>query len=205
MKFQLFAIMGLLALVLLLSCQDNEFIPQPEGEKVPYEEVTTTLDEVLETSGYSIFRTLWDGSRMDSILATQGKAQFTFLVPDNRAFEAAGLTASVAAEMPVADKDSLLSNHVLIGNLNVAMETGILPVSGYQTLLRHPFYEESMSDGSVISYTYKHYLGISGDDLFIDGKNEGIYQYKEIINGGVPRQPDANTSQTNAERSIGKG
>lgn len=187
MKLHLLKQMSLVILLLLASCQEDEFMPQPEGEKIPYDEVTTILDEVLETSGYSIFKTLWDGSHMDSILSTQGEAQFTFLVPDDPAFEAAGLTASVATEMPAADKDSLLSYHVLIGSLETAMDPEVLPVSGYLTFLKQPVYTEMVYSTGVVlqTYTYKHYPGINGNDLLIDGNDLGAYEPVPVVNGLV--------------------
>ncbi|ASZ11282.1 fasciclin domain-containing protein [Chitinophaga pendula] len=172
-----------LTLVVVLSiitgCRKKEFVHLPEGQKVPYEEVKVTLKEVLQRPEYQLFNKAWLKSNMSGIIAANGNAPVTLLVPDNAAMRAAGLDDAGIDKTTQTALDTLLMYHTLTARVE---QQGLQSLTGnvaWRTFLLNPAYTEGLNGvGSAVSrdsmYRYRHYLGLSQkNELIVEGKQLG--------------------------------
>ncbi len=175
----------LLLLVVVLSCTQEEFMPPPYGEKVPYEEVyREELSTVLADSESSLFQLALDGSTIPSLLENEWKNfPFTFLVPSDAAFEEAGFTEEKLKNMDAAALDTIIRYHMLsdkIDTANVASTYGNIRI-------KSKLENKSLRMGSYSTefYVYPHYLSITDGKILINGKVMADYQITEAKEGNV--------------------
>ncbi|WP_316841701.1 fasciclin domain-containing protein [Pedobacter gandavensis] len=166
-----------LLISILVSCRKQEFMPEPEGDKVPFQEINTSLKEAITASPYAIFKAAWERSNMDAILKIKGaKTPLTVLAPSNEAFIADGLTLEKINEMPAALLDSILLYHTLTGNYNPDDFNGREDSFIAKTILENPFLKvkPAISGYSLADpYFYIQALKLNGKSLFINGKSAG--------------------------------
>ena len=167
----------ILLVTTLVSCRKAEFMPQPEGQVVPHTDITLTLKEALAASPYTLFKTAWKRSDMDSILKAKGnKVPFTLLVPTDAAFIAAGVTLEVINKTSPALLDSMLLYHTLSAAINLEdMQRRKENLKG-KTLLPNTNLQvmAAVFGASVYDpYYYLHYLKLTDGTLFINGKTVG--------------------------------
>jgi hypothetical protein len=178
-----YGLCGLLALLLMTGCRKDEFIPPPEGEKVPYEDPGyKTLEETLKASPYQLFLKAYQRSHMDSVL--KGNYEYTLLAPTDAAMQAAGYTEAVIAAMPENAADELVAFLTLRGKISkeaLGLKPGNLgAVSLLSRMDLHvlPFY---YGDGTPSSnydkYYYRNYMAVSGGKLLINGMAAGDVQH----------------------------
>lgn len=160
----------------LASCRKAEFQPEVEGEQVPGQEITITLNEVLEASAYTLFKAAWKRSNMNSIIEERGdKTPLTLLVPTDAAFAADGMTLEVINNTSPALLDSLLLYHTL----SAAVDPKSLMERGENTigmsLLENPYITVKGYDNEYQNdpYFYRLYLNVIGNDLLINGAKAG--------------------------------
>jgi hypothetical protein len=170
---------ALLLLGMMTGCRKDEFVPPPEGEKVPYVDPNyKSLSETLKASPYQLFLKLYQRSKMDSVL--NGRSNHTLLVPGDAAMRGAGYTETSIAAMTTAEADSLVAFFTLRGKYT-REELQIKPgnLEGVTLLIKpginvYPYY---FGDGTpsqrADSYYYRHYLVASGDKLLINGLPAG--------------------------------
>jgi len=165
-----------LLLFMLAGCRKDEFMPEVEGEKIPHEELTVTMKELLAASPYTLFKAAWQRSDMEQMIKERGsKFPYTLLVPTDAAFIADGLTLDVINSTAPALLDSILLYHTLEGNiiaddLKKSEERYI-----GKTLLKNPnlTVKDHLNPGGGVMYTYFQYLKVTDGELFINGKRAG--------------------------------
>ncbi|WP_316822469.1 fasciclin domain-containing protein [Pedobacter gandavensis] len=174
-------------LVLLASCRKEEFMPEPEGEKVPYSEINTSLKQAITASPYTIFKAAWERSNLDKILKEKNdKTPFTVLVPTDEAFIADGLTLEKIKQTEPALLDSILLYHVLTGNYNPDDFIGREDNFMAKSLLQNSFLKVKpvISGASLFDpYFYIQALKLAGKSLFINGKAAGEFTPTQTKNG----------------------
>ncbi|HWW41581.1 fasciclin domain-containing protein [Pedobacter sp.] len=170
----------------LVSCRKKEFQPEVEGAKIPTQDLTITLKEVLEASPYTLFKAAWKKSNMNSILEKKGsKAQFTLLVPTDAACVAGGLTQEFINQTPSELLDSILLYHTLIG----AIDAKTLSTRGENTigvsLLSNPYLRVFGYENLYLTdvYAYRQYLNVFGSDLYINNKKRSSAVPTQAKNG----------------------
>lgn len=175
----------LLLLVVALSCTQEEFMPPPYGEKVPYEEVPKErLDAVLAASKSSLFQLALDGSTIPALLDDEWEnAPLTFLVPSDAAFEEAGFTEEKLKNMDAAELDTIIRYHMLsdqIDSSNVRSTYGNIRI-------KSKLENKSLKMGSYSAdfYVYPHYLAITDGKVLINGKVMGDYKISDAKEGNV--------------------
>ena len=178
-------------LLSFMSCKKTEFLPEPEGTKVPYkDDATQTVEQLLAASPAKLFFTAWQKSNLPAQLKENGKnTQFTLLVPSDAALNAAGISATVISQMPVKELDSLVMFYTSIGKVNKeSLNSTSLMV---KTLLEHKGLRVKYFDSKLDNqqqydpYFYKQYLAIKGDELLANGKSMGKLNYLPATNGAV--------------------
>nr|WP_121270999.1 fasciclin domain-containing protein [Pedobacter schmidteae] len=184
----------LLAVIIFFSaCNKTEFLPDPEGEKVPFQsEATKTVDELLAASAAKLYYTAWQKSNIKNILSAKGaKVLFTVFAPDDAAMEAAGLNRSAINAMPVAELDSLMMFYTTVGAVTMEELKSRSDNFMLKSMLQRPglyvkFYEGNPTGSWTYDlYYYRHYVAVKGDELLINGKSTGKINYSPAINGGL--------------------
>jgi uncharacterized surface protein with fasciclin (FAS1) repeats len=181
----------LLSLCFLGACSKTEFLPDPEGVKIPFQnEATRTLEELLAASPAKLFYSAWQKSNIKTILKEKGaKLSFTVFAPNDAAMQAAGLNAAAISQMPLEELDSLVMFYTTIGSVKkdeLMLRSDNLKV---KTLLERPglylrYYENSNSNQFDLYY-FTNYLATAGDNLLINGKDSGKLNYLPATNGGL--------------------
>lgn len=158
------------------SCTKEEFMPEPMGATIPYQETKKTIQEVLQESPYTCFAAAWRRSNMEKIVkGLNSKIALSIFVPDNKAFEALGYTVTAINRTPVAVLDSLLLFHTAA---NQVLPEKLDPRSAnylFLTLLSNKNYIER--HGAINSefreYLYRHYFDVEDHKTIVDGKVSG--------------------------------
>lgn len=165
-----------LLFITLASCRKAEFQPEVEGEQVPSADLTITLNEVLESSPYTLFKAAWKRSNMSSILEKRGaNSPVTLLVPSDAAFIADGMTLEAINNTSPALLDSLLLYHTL----STAVNPKDLSERGENTigisLLENKYLKVKGYDNEYQTdpYFYRQCINVAGNDLLINGKKAG--------------------------------
>lgn len=173
--------LALVIIIISAACRKAEFMPAPEGEKVAYEEIDSTLLDVLKRPEYSLFNKAWNKSNMNGLLAKEWTktAQFTLLVPDDAAMRKAGLDNAGIDGASKEQLDSLLMYHTLSGKVEItAMQTQAGNIQ-WSTLLLNPLYTEMLnSHGSAVTkempYRYRQFLALTPEgQLLVNGIKVG--------------------------------
>lgn len=181
------------SLFLLAACTKSEFLPDPEGSQVPFQpEATQTVEELLAASPAKLYYSAWQKSNIKTILkAKSSKLVYTVFAPNDAAMQAAGLTASAIAQMPVAELDSLMMFYTTIGlvtqtELKQRTDNFVVKTLLQRPGLYLPYYENTGTGVNQYDlYFYKNYVGIKGEALLINGKNSGKLNYAPAVNGGL--------------------
>ena len=150
--------MGYLLVLFCMACQKNEFIPNVEGEAIPYQDSLSysTLKNELEKPAFSIYKILWDKADFPGFAKQDSLSEYpvsrtitrTYFLVENSVLEKAGISTSVAKSMPVEQAKELVFNHIyqqaydvdkgLDGNgnslksyLHYPVPEGVFPLSYY--------------------------------------------------------------------------
>ncbi|MBX2922532.1 MAG: fasciclin domain-containing protein [Chitinophagaceae bacterium] len=163
------------AFFILWGCTKKEYMPPEVGEKIPYNDtVYAKFDDVLETSPYTLFYQAWTRSNMEQRLSSGENANrtFTFLVPGNEAFTAAGWDAGrIANALPPA-LDTLLMRYVLQQDISPEDLSNRSSSQIISSFLSFPGVR--YSDGNL--YFLKAALALDGGTLVLNGKKTGAAQ-----------------------------
>lgn len=185
-----------LSALLILSmsaCKQTEFIPDPEGVKVPFEDdATQTVEQLLAASSAKIYYAAWQRSNFKSTIAAKGnKFQLTIFAPDDAAMQAAGFSSAAIQAMPVEEVDSLLMFYttaikVTVDDLkrrddNFALKSMLERPGVFVTYFENP----NSYPGGYDHYFYRTYVALRGDELLLNGKSAGKVNYAPAINGGL--------------------
>lgn len=180
-----------LSLLLLAACTKSEFLPDPEGNQVPFQpEATQTVEELLAASPAKLYYSAWQKSNIKTILKNRSsKLVYTVFAPNDAAMQAAGLTAAAISQMPVTELDSLMMFYTTLGLVTQTELTQRNDNFVVKTLLQQPglylpYYENTASNQYDLYY-YKNYVGIKGESLLINGKNSGKLNYSPAVDGGL--------------------
>jgi hypothetical protein len=180
-------------LFFLAGCSKTEFLPDPEGSKIPFQnEATKTVEELLAASSAKIYYQAWQRSNFKNTLAAKGiKFDITIFAPDDAAMQAAGFTAAVVQQMPMEELDNLLMFYTTIGKLNAEILKGRTDNYVVKSMLQHPglyvqYFENPHSyPGGYDDFFYSNYMAVEADDLFINGKSTGKLNYYPATNGAL--------------------
>lgn len=176
MKKYPYLIIYYICFLILASCTQDEFEPDPIGEKVPFEEIKkNTLEDALQKSGNDLFLTALKNSNIPSLLSDWGKEPLTLLVPSDNAFKSAGYTKDKIALMSAQDLDTLLLYHILQGQL----DTTVVKKTAGSVQLSSKLNTTVTFRESPTLYTYGHNVVISNNNLIIDGKNRSAYHVEK--------------------------
>ncbi|QEC42578.1 fasciclin domain-containing protein [Pseudobacter ginsenosidimutans] len=173
-----YGFIALMLLALITGCKKDEYIPPPEGEKIPYQDpMHQPVAEILTNT--PLFRKLIEQSNMDSLLTT--KMPLTILAPSDAAMQAAGYTETTIAGMAALDADTIVALHVVrntitkdellrvAGNLETAslLKKKGLYVRGY-------YYGDGQTNNiSRDAFWYRQMLKGLGDKLWVNGVPSG--------------------------------
>ncbi|MCW3467212.1 fasciclin domain-containing protein [Chitinophaga nivalis] len=173
------------------ACKKKEFMPEPEGQQVPYvDSVQTSMQALLKTSPYKLFYAAWQRSHMEQFIIEKGeKRLMTLFVPDDAAMRAAGLDeAGINARTP-EQLDSLVMYHLLRDKMEVlGLQSQLISVS-HTTFLVHPQLKQYLilpgnAGGNIVAYEYRHYTMVGKDGgLVINGNPCGNYKPTVVLNG----------------------
>lgn len=181
-------------MILLNACQKTEFMPDIEGEKVPFDDGATLTVEALlaKATDLKIFYAAWQKSNVKKTLTDMGdKTAYSVFAPNDAAMQAKGLSLTAIGSMPLADVDSLVMFYTSMGK--ITMQTlkdrddnlivkSLLGRKGYYL----PIYERDVP-GSVYAdnYYYRHYIALRGEMILINGKSAGKVNYQPATNGAL--------------------
>ncbi|MDR2284385.1 MAG: fasciclin domain-containing protein [Sphingobacterium sp.] len=177
-----------------LSCQKNEFMPDPMGEKVPFEDtVTSTLSQLLKgTNELKVFSAAWEKSTVKKKISERGeKTKATVFAPTDEALRKQGFTTAEIATMTVADVDSLVFFYVSLGNIKVDELKDRVDNFVVKSMLTKPGlsvnYFEGNPEGTMAydPYFYRHYVRIQEETIVVNGKKAGKLNYRPAIDGGL--------------------
>lgn len=192
-KSKYIGLIALFAMVLGLgACSKTEFIPDPEGAKIPFQpNATQTVEELLTASPAKLFYSAWQKSTVKTILKARGnKVIYTVMAPSDAALQAAGITATSIAQMSEQQADELVLFYV---TLSVAtpdelkfrednfMVNSLLKKEG----LYVKYYESDHPSRGSDPYFFRHYLGVKDDQFLVNGKSTGKLNYLPATNGGI--------------------
>ena len=171
---------ALIILGALAGCHKDEFMPPPEGEKVPYvDPAYGDMNETLQKSSYHLFYKAWQKSRYDTML--KGTNRYTLLAPSDEAMQAAGYTDAAIAAMSQANADSLVLYHAVRDRLTPE-ELNVLPgnletatILSYGALRVTPYYYGNTTPGntSYDDYFFRQYLHVENGQLLVNGVQQG--------------------------------
>lgn len=183
--------MWLMVIVCASACRKEEFMPEPQGEKMPYTGTDSTLQQMLGRPEYGLFGKAWQKSNMDAVLASWGSnTMFTLLVPDDAAMRAAGLDDAGISGATKETLDSMLMFHTVIGAIDNSAFTNI-PVSvGVRTMLVNPVFKEQLNpSGTAVKrdsvYRYQQYLAVKDQQLLVNGRATGNAAPVYARNGAI--------------------
>ncbi|SOD13347.1 fasciclin domain-containing protein [Pedobacter xixiisoli] len=184
---------SLFAIFLLGACSKTEFLPEPEGAKIPFQsDATQTVEELLAASPAKLFYSAWQKSNIKDVLnATTSKQIFTVFVPNDAAMQAAGLGASQIGQKSVAELADLMKFYITLGpvapeELKTRTDNFMVKSMLVNPQLFLPFYEGGLGNGQRADpYHYRNYMIVREDQLLINGKNVGKLNYQPATNGGI--------------------
>ncbi|RYG21465.1 MAG: hypothetical protein EOO07_02545 [Chitinophagaceae bacterium] len=192
-KSKYIGLVALFAMALFLgACSKTEFIPDPEGEKIPFQpNATQTVEELLPASPAKLFYSAWQKSTIKNILQERGsKVVYTVLAPSDAAMQLAGVTAATIAQMSAQQADELVLFFVTLRI--VAPDELKLREDNFMvnSLLQRPglfvrFYESNNPSQANDPYFFRHYLAVKDDQLLVNGKSTGKLNYQPATNGGI--------------------
>ncbi len=178
-------------LLFTAACTKTEFLPDPEGTQVPFQnDATQTVEELLAASPAKLYYSAWQKSTIKNVLNKKGsKVLFTAFAPNDAAMQAAGLTASAINQMSEAELDDFILFSTTIGHVT----SNELKLRGdnfmVKTLLEnhnlYVKYYENPESNQYDYYAYRLYVALKGDDLLVNGKNTGKLNYLPATNGGL--------------------
>lgn len=184
-------ILNILAVIILFAaCRKEEFQQAPHGEPIPYTDTAKhDLQTLLGMTQNKLFYAAWQKSHMNELMASLGvSARYTILAPDDAAMQAAGLDAAGISAQSPEQLDSLLCYHVIddqLDTLALRMQKGNVRK---KSLLYHSSLMENINSlGSNVTtptpYNYRLFIGMTGGNLFINGKNAGNAHPAYATNG----------------------
>ncbi|RBL91382.1 fasciclin domain-containing protein [Chitinophaga flava] len=165
MKFFIYTMT--LSMLFFSACRLKDAQVTPVGEPLPYNGPSQTVKQILDGSGFTIYKAIWKKVNMDSVMADNGSQAYTLLVPADDAFTKAGMTLNTVNTMPVADLDSLLFYHVVDTWLSGDQLKTLTGSNAMRSLLTRgdlPNYSDRFP------YYYYQYLGLHDGKLVINGK-----------------------------------
>ena len=186
-------VLSLLVILFLGACSKTEFLPEPEGEKIPFQnDATQTVEQLLAASSAKLYYSAWQKSNIKNIIAANGnKVLYTVFVPSDAAMQAAGLGANEINQMPVATLDSLMMFYTTIGavtkdELKLRSDNFMVKSLLFRKDLFVKFYESNLDNQQRYDlYHYRHYVAIKDDQLLVNGKAMGKLNYQPATNGGI--------------------
>lgn len=183
---------ALAGLLLFSACQKTEFMPQPQGEQVPFvPEATDSVTQLLAgLESAKLFQQAFQKSSIRKQMSELGaNTAFTLLVPTDAAMNLAGYTSSVLASMSVSDIDSLVYFHTVSSKIvPEQLELASLPVRSM--LMRKDYRVRFFQDMDVWGqrsdyYRYMLYMAQREDNLLVNGKSVGKLTHLPAINGAL--------------------
>lgn len=182
----------LFVILFLGACSKTEFIPAPEGAKVPFQpNATQNVEQLLAASPAKLFYSAWQKSTVKTLLETKGnKVVYTVLAPSDEAMQSFGITANAIAQMSVQEADELVLFYVAVGIIKPEELTLRRDNFLMKTLLQRPdlyvnFYESDLPGRQNDPYFFRHYLAVNESRLLVNGKSVGNLNYLPALNGGI--------------------
>lgn len=181
-----------IGVLFLGACSKTEFIPDPEGAKIPFQpNATQTVEQLLAASPAKLFYSAWQKSTVKNILDAKGsKVVYTVFTPSDIAMQAAGITVAKISQMSVQEVDDFVLFYVsaiavtpdeLKARQDNFMVNSLLQKQG----LFVKFFASNHPARSNDPYFYRNYLALKGDQMLMNGKDVGKLNYSPAINGGI--------------------
>lgn len=184
---------SLLAIFLLGSCSKTEFLPEPEGAKIPFQsDATQTVAQLMAVSSTKLFYSAWQKSNIETILKEKGaKLIYTVFVPNDAAMQAAGLDANQINQLSVQELADLMKFYITLGqvipnDLKTRTDNFMAKSMLVNPELFLPFFEGGLNNGQRADpYQYRYYLSIREEQLLVNGKSKGKLNYLAATDGGI--------------------
>lgn len=171
-KYIYYILLSISGIFCFPSCTQDEFEPDPIGERIPYEELELqAFEDVLKTSDNSLFLAAWQRSNMrDSLLQWKGEL-ITLLIASDEAFLSAGYTLTTIESMTAAELDTLLLYNTLQGVIDTSVVKATEGNLQFKSKLN---LKVNLLNGSSL-YNYCQYLAIYGGKVVLNGKYSADY------------------------------
>lgn len=180
----------LLTLLILVSCSKTEFLPDPEGVALPYDDkATQTVDELLAASPAKLYYSIWQKSKVRQTLTSDSKKVYSVFAPDDAAMEASGLTSTAINALPIEELDSIVMYYTTLikvsdEELRLRQDNFIVKTMLERKDLRVPYYESDKIN-RYDNFFYRHFVGIRNNELLMNGRSVGTLDYHPATNGAV--------------------
>jgi uncharacterized surface protein with fasciclin (FAS1) repeats len=161
-----FGLMAMFAAVMLTACDKRE------QNKIYPPGYTDNLLTVAEKQGnMTIFVSAMKRAQMDADFAKLGN--YTFLIPTDSAFTAAGITSATVNSLPLDALRTILRNHIISGRVR-AIDLQLGPNAAYGTIGR-----DSVFTSTYSGLTYFNGKGVRQLDIY--GNNGVIHALKGVL------------------------
>lgn len=167
------------------ACTQDEYEPDPVGEKVPYEESPKKgLSEELLSSNHTIFKAALEKSNVSDSLENWEHSRLTLLVPSDDAFKGAGIDINTIQSMTTEALDTLLLYYIVDGTFDTS---GVGYTFGNIRMSTKLYDSHLIIRGKydIAPYNYTHYIAINNDKVLINGKIMGDYTVQHTDLGDV--------------------
>lgn len=165
--------LALLIVILISSCQKEEFQRPVHGEQVPYiDSLDLSIAEILLDPEYSLFKEIWDRADMENVIKSAGnsKDQYTVFVPSNAAWTDASWTEEKIRRASPEELQRILEPHIVRTNLIHLVDVTRPGNVFVYSLSQHPTIKYTAS-----LHPYRHIIAIdwNKERLFINGEEHG--------------------------------
>ncbi|WP_437918035.1 fasciclin domain-containing protein [Sphingobacterium sp. LRF_L2] len=177
-RYFFFLCLGMLAFA---SCRKEEYMPPAVGEIIPYEDsISMKLDNYLATSPYTLFNQAWQKSSLKDLLSTPSTTKYTILIPENTALQSSGWSETAINAASVESLDAYLKRYVLMGRIT---ESQLLnrgenyPAVSLLADANLRYANSTLYSGVTYDfYRFHALLGISQNQLIVNGREQGVVQ-----------------------------
>lgn len=181
MKTRYFNIYLLLLVLFVAACRQPDAQVTPIGKSITYAGPSKTIRQLLDSTGLTIYKAIWNKTNMDSVMANKSVQAYTLLAPSDAAFTAAGITIDKVNAMPVAALDTILFYNTLSNWISSDRIKSLMGNMAIRTFLTQADFADFTSWSP---YTYYQYLGLHNGKLMVNGKPHP-FQPLDATNGTI--------------------
>ena len=177
-----YLLLGVLLSGLLQACLKEEYMPPPVGEALPYtDSLSYSIEDTLGNGPFTTFYYAWRTSGVGERLSTDGKMNFTLLVPSNQAMEDAGWTVEAIESASTEQLETLVLPHIFSGRISQSELQSISGSYRAQSLYVYPGIRQA---SNLKPHVFTAQMTFK-ETLLVNGKSLGAAPVIETSNGAV--------------------